>query len=88
MVYYLFPNSNGWMYVCACIVNGLVEESEELAGEAPEQQVVGGGKCHLTYLCPIQFYNSLPAFTQLYLRIDLLLLSMSLFTYLGWIILV
>jgi hypothetical protein len=37
MVYYLCPNSNGWMYVCARIENGLVEESEELAGEDPEQ---------------------------------------------------
>jgi hypothetical protein len=53
MVYYLFPNSNGWMYVCARIDNSLVEESEELAGEAPEQQLVGGGKCPLTHLCPI-----------------------------------
>jgi hypothetical protein len=70
MVYYLFPNSNGWMYVCARIENGLVEEPEDLAGEALEQQLVGGGKCTLTYLCPIQLYNSLPAFTQLYLRID------------------
>jgi hypothetical protein len=64
MVYRLFPNSNGWMYVCARIDNGLVEESEELAGEAPEQQLVVGGKCPLTHLCPIQFYNSFPAFTQ------------------------
>jgi hypothetical protein len=52
------------MYVCAHIDNGLVEESKELAGEDPEQQLVGGGKCPLTYLCPIQFYNSLSAFTQ------------------------
>jgi hypothetical protein len=58
------------MYVCARIENDLVEEPEELAGEAPEQQSVGGGKCPLTYLCPIQFYNSLSAFIQLYLRID------------------
>jgi hypothetical protein len=64
MVYCLFPNSNGWMYVCACIENGLVEEYEELTEEALEQQLVGGGKCPLTYLCPIQFYNSLSAFTQ------------------------
>jgi hypothetical protein len=42
------------MYVCARIDNGLVEESEELVGEAPEQQLVGGGKCPLTYLCPIR----------------------------------
>jgi hypothetical protein len=32
------------MYVCARIDNGLVEEPEELAGEDPEQQLVGGGK--------------------------------------------
>jgi hypothetical protein len=56
--------SNGWMYVCARIDNDLVEESEELAGEAPEQQLVGGGKYPLTHLCSIQFYNSLSAFTQ------------------------
>jgi hypothetical protein len=60
----------GCMYVCARIENDLVEEPEELTEEAPEQQLVGGGKCPLTYLCPIQFYNSLSAFTQLYLRID------------------
>jgi hypothetical protein len=41
------------MYVCARIEKGLVEESEELAGEALEQQLVGGGKCPLTYICPI-----------------------------------
>jgi hypothetical protein len=58
------------MYVCARIENDLVEEFEELAGEVPDQQLVGGGKCILTYLCPIQLYNSLSAFTQLYLRID------------------
>jgi hypothetical protein len=56
------------MYVCTHIENGLVEESEELAGEAPEQQLVGGGKCPLTHLCPIQFYNSLSAFTQFILK--------------------
>jgi hypothetical protein len=53
VVYCLLPNSNGCMYVCARIDNGLVEESEELAGEDPEQQLVGGGKCPLTYFCPI-----------------------------------
>jgi hypothetical protein len=41
------------MYVCARIENDLVEKPEELAGEAPKQQLVGGGKCPLTYLCPI-----------------------------------
>jgi hypothetical protein len=44
----------GYMYVCARIEHDLVEEPEELAGEAPEQQLVGGGKCPLTYLCPIR----------------------------------
>jgi hypothetical protein len=43
----------GCMYICTRIENDLVEEPEELAGEAPEQQLVGGGKCPLTYLCPI-----------------------------------
>jgi hypothetical protein len=68
MVYYLFPNSNGWMYVRARIDNSLVEVSEELTGEAPDQQLVGGGKCPLTHLCPIQFYNSFSAFTQFILK--------------------
>ena len=41
------------MYVCNRIENDLVEEPEELAGEVPEHQSVGGGKCPLTHLCPI-----------------------------------
>jgi hypothetical protein len=53
MVYCLFSNSNGWMYIYARIDNVLVDESEELAEETHEQQLVGGGKCPLTYLCPI-----------------------------------
>jgi hypothetical protein len=36
-VYCLFPNSRIWMYVCTRIDNGLVAESEEIAGEDPEQ---------------------------------------------------
>jgi hypothetical protein len=40
------------MYGCVRIDKGLVE-SEELAGEDPEHQLVGGGKCPLTYLYPI-----------------------------------
>jgi hypothetical protein len=28
-------------------------ESEGVAGEDPEQQSIGEGKCPLTYLCPI-----------------------------------
>jgi hypothetical protein len=51
-VYFLI-RMDGCMYVCARIEKDLVEEPKELAGEAPEQQSVGGGKCPLTYLCPI-----------------------------------
>ena len=51
------------MYVCARIENDLVEEPEELAGEAPEQQSVGGGKCPLTYLCPIHTLIHPPRYT-------------------------
>jgi hypothetical protein len=51
------------MYVCARIENDLVEEPEELAGEAPEQQLVGRGKCPLTHLCPIYSLIHLPHFT-------------------------
>ena len=75
------------MYACNHIENDPVEEPEELAGEAPEQQSVGGGKCPLTYLCPIHSLIHLPHYT--FTPKDLLaLLSMSLFTYLGWIIIV
>jgi hypothetical protein len=51
---------DGCMYACARIENDSVEEPEELAGEAPEQQSVGGGKCPLTYLCPIHTLIHLP----------------------------
>ena len=51
------------MYVCARIENDPVEEPEEFAGEAPEQQSVGGGKCPLTYLCPIHSLIHLPHYT-------------------------
>jgi hypothetical protein len=75
------------MYVCARIENDLVEEPEELAGEAPEQQSVGGGKCPLTYLCPIHSLIHLLHLT--FMPKDVLaLLSISLFTYLGWIIII
>jgi hypothetical protein len=51
------------MYVCARIENDLVEEPEELAGEAPQQQSVGGGKCPLTYLCLVHSLIHLPHYT-------------------------
>jgi hypothetical protein len=75
------------MYDCVRIESDLVEEPEELAGEAPEQQSVSGGKCPLTYLCPIHSLIHLPHYT--FMPKDVLaLLSMSLFTYSGWIIIV
>ena len=54
---------DGCMYACNRIENDSVEELEELAGEAPEQQSVGGGKCPLTYLCPIHSLIHLPHYT-------------------------
>ena len=51
------------MYACNRIENDPVEEPEELAGEAPEQQSFGGGKCPLTYLCPIHYLIHLPIYT-------------------------
>ena len=46
------------------IDNSQLAESEGVAGEDPEQQLVGEGKCPLTHLCPTHSYNSLPAFTH------------------------
>jgi hypothetical protein len=51
------------MFVCTRIDNGPLVESEEVAGEDPEQQLVGEGKCRLTYLCPTHFIIHLHAFT-------------------------
>ena len=51
------------MYACNRIENDPVEEPEEFAGEAPEQQSVGGGKCPLTYLCPNHSLIHLPHHT-------------------------
>jgi hypothetical protein len=53
----------GCMYVCAHIENDPVEEPEELAGEAPEQQSVGGGKCPLPYFGSIHSLIHLPHYT-------------------------
>jgi hypothetical protein len=43
------------MDVWTRIDNGLLVESEGVAGEDPEQQLVGEGKCPLTHLCPTHF---------------------------------
>jgi hypothetical protein len=37
------------MYVCTRIDNGSLVEFEEVAGEDPEQRLVGEGKCPLTH---------------------------------------
>jgi hypothetical protein len=55
------------MYVCNRIDNGLVAQSEEIAGEDPEQQLVSGGKCPLTHICPIHFIIHSPHIHNLYL---------------------
>jgi hypothetical protein len=52
------------MYVCTHIDNGPFVKSEEVVGEDLEQQLVGEGKCHLTYLCPTHLIIHLPTFTQ------------------------
>jgi hypothetical protein len=70
----------GCMYVCARIENDLVEEPEELTGEAPEQQSVRGGKCPLTYLCPIHSLIHLPHYT--FIPKDLLALVIHVLVYL------
>jgi hypothetical protein len=51
------------MHVYAHIDNSPFAESEKAAGEDPEQQLVGEGKCPLTYLCLTYFIFHLPAFT-------------------------
>jgi hypothetical protein len=48
------------MYVCALIDNDPVEEPEELAGEVPEQQSVGGGKCPSHSLSHLPHYTFIP----------------------------
>jgi hypothetical protein len=46
------------------IDNSQLAESEGVADEDPEQQLVDEGMCPLTHLCPTHSYNSFPAFTQ------------------------
>jgi hypothetical protein len=52
------------------IDNGQLAESEGVAGEDPEQQLVGEVKCPLTHLYPTHSYNSFPAFTRFIPKID------------------
>jgi hypothetical protein len=67
-----------------CIDNSQLSESEGVAGENPEQQLVGEGKCHLTHLCPTHSYNSLPAFTQ-FISKDQLAFVYLVLVYLFWL---
>jgi hypothetical protein len=71
------------MYVWARIHNGPLAESEGVAGEDLEQQLVGEGKCPLTHLCRIHFIIHLPAFTRFIPKDWLDLFIMFLFTYVG-----
>jgi hypothetical protein len=52
------------------IDNGQLAESKGVAGEDPEQQSVGEGKCPLTLLYPIHLIIHSPHLHNLYLRID------------------
>jgi hypothetical protein len=51
------------MYVQTCIDNGPLAESEGVACEDPEEQLVGEDKCPLTYLCPTHLLIHIPVFT-------------------------
>jgi hypothetical protein len=57
------------MYGCTRIDNDPWTESEGVAVEDPEQQLVGEGKCPLTHLCPTHFIIHSPHLNNLYLRI-------------------
>jgi hypothetical protein len=58
------------MYVWTRIDNGQLEESEGVAVEDPEQQLVSEGKCPLTHQCPTHFIIHFPHLHNLYLMID------------------
>jgi hypothetical protein len=64
MVYCFLPLQECWMYVCTRVDIGPFVESEGIAGEDPEQQQLGEGKCPLTYYVPFT-YNLLSRITQL-----------------------
>jgi hypothetical protein len=51
------------MCVGSRIDNGPLAESEGVADEDPEQQLVGESKCPMIRLCPTHFIIQLPAFT-------------------------
>jgi hypothetical protein len=64
MVYCFLPFQECGLYVCTRVDIGPFVESEGIAGEDPEQQQLGEGKCPLTYYVPFT-YNLLSRITQL-----------------------
>jgi hypothetical protein len=52
MVYCFLLFQECWMYVCTRVDIGPFVESEGIAGEDPEQQQLGEGKCPLTHYVP------------------------------------
>ena len=49
IVYCFLPFQECWMYVCTRVDIGPFVESEGIAGEDPEQQQLGEGKCPLSH---------------------------------------
>ena len=72
------------MYVWTRIDNDQLVGTEGVAGEDPEQQSVGEGKCPLTHLCPTHSYNSFPVFTQ-FIPKDWLAFVYLVLVYLFWL---
>jgi hypothetical protein len=72
------------MYVWTRIDNNQLVGTEGVAGEDPEQQSVGEGKCPLIHLCPTHSFNSLPAFTQ-FIPKDWLVFVHLVLVYLFWL---
>jgi hypothetical protein len=64
MVYCFLPFQECWMYVCTRVDIGPFVESEGIAGEDPEQQQLGEGKCPLTHYV-LFTYNLLSRITYL-----------------------
>ena len=58
------------MDVWTRIDNGKLAESGGVVGEDPEQQLIGEGKCLLTYLYPSYFIIHSSHLHHLYLMID------------------
>ena len=52
MVYCFLPFQECWMYVCTRVDIGSFVESEGIAGEDPEQQQLGEGKCPQSHYVP------------------------------------